>query len=241
MNMKMAVRVGEKQTPETVLPTIRSSVKIVPKSVLPEGDLVYEGEVVREEVLSNGAIPEPIREKLAASLKTVQGMKVAATVTSRGVVKDATMQIPENASTEVRQALESTRDSLRTLCTPLPEEEVGQGARVDMEVWAGFRMAQATTITLKNLTPNRAKLDASFVQSAESQPVTGAGVPEGATLRLDHLSGKGSGTIDVTFDRVSPVSTVSSDTETAMTVSVEGHSMPTGTKMHFDVQVKPGK
>src|SRR5262249_39478938 len=125
-----------------------------------------------EEVLSNGSVPELIREKLEASLQTAQGMKIAATVTSRGVVKDATMQVPEGTSREVRQALESTRDSLRTLCTPFPEEAVGQDARwrVDTDVRAGFLMDQSTTLTLKNLTVDTARLEASIEQSANSQP-----------------------------------------------------------------------
>lgn len=242
IDMKMTMRMGDKQSPEAELPTIRTTMKIVPKSVSPEGDLTYEGRIEREEVLSNGPLPAEVRAKLQQSLKSMSGMKVASTVTSRGVVKEATMQIPDDAAPEVKQTLESTRDALRTMCTPLPEEEVGAGARwrTDVDVQTAFRLNQSTTMTVTKLENHRMQVDAVLVQSAPAQPVT-AGVPAGTTLRLEKLSGTGKGTMDVRFDHVTPQSTLAMDNESVMTVSAGGQSVVTGTQLHLVVKVKPGK
>jgi hypothetical protein len=242
MEMKMAMRVGERVSPETELPGMRTVMKIVPKSISPEGDLSYEGVIVKNEITSKGALPPAARQKLEESLKSTRNMKVMSTVSSRGVVKEATMEIPPDAAPEMRQALESTRDALRSMCMPLPEEDVGVGARwkTDMNLKTTLRMTQTTTTTLKKLGPKKMELDVALTQTAAPQLMTGAAVPPGTTIKLEKMAGNGAGALTVGLDHLVPVSTVSLDNDTTMTVSATGQSAQTGTRMHMVIKVKPG-
>src|ERR1041385_4263959 len=62
------------------------------------------------------------------------------------------------------------------MCTPLPEEEIGKGARwrTDVDVSTGFRLAQSTTLTVTKLEANRMQLDAVMIQSARPHAGHGA-------------------------------------------------------------------
>jgi hypothetical protein len=243
MEMKMAMRMGDRVSPETELPGMRTVMRIVPKSISPGGDLSYEGVIVSNEITSKGALPAAARQKLEESLKSTRDMKVTSTVSSRGVVKEATMQIPDDAAPDIRQALESTRDALRAMCMPLPEEEVGVGARwkTEMNIKTTLRMTQTTTTTLKKLEPKKMELDVVLTQSAEPQLMTGPSVPPGTTIKLERMIGNGTGALAVKLDHPVPVSSVSVDNETTMTVSSGAQSMETGTRVRMVIKVKPGK
>lgn len=243
MEMKMAMRMGDRASPETELPGMRTVMRIVPKSISPEGDLSYEGVIVSNEITSKGALPPAARQKLEESLKSTRDMKVTSTVSSRGVVTEATMQIPENAAPEIRQALEGTRDALRSMCMPLPEEDVGVGARwkTDMNIRTTLRMVQTTTTTLKKLEPKKMELDVVLTQTAAPQLMTGPSVPPGTTIKLERMTGNGTGTLAVKLDHLVPVSSVALDNETTMTMSAGAQSMETGTRMRIVIKVKPGK
>jgi hypothetical protein len=243
MEMKMAMRMGDKASPETELPGMRTVMRIVPKSISPDGDLSYEGVIVSNEITSKGALPPAARQKLDESLKSTHDMKVTSTVSARGVVEEASMEIPPDAAPEMRQALESTRDALRAMCMPLPEEEVGVGARwkTDMDIRTTLRMIQTTTSTLKKLEAKKMDLDVVLTQSAAPQLMTGPGVPPGTTIKLERMVGNGTGALAVRLDHLVPVSSVSLDNDTTMTVSNGSQSMATGTNMRMVIKVKPGK
>jgi hypothetical protein len=243
METKMAMRLGDKSMPETELPTIRTVMRLTPTNVSPEGDLTYEGVTTRTEVMSNGAVPDIVRQKMQASMKSMEGMKVTSTVSSRGVARDATMEIPENAAPEIRQALEGTREALKSMCMPLPEEDVGAGAswRTDMIMQTTFRLKQSTTTTLTKLEPNRMTLESALKQAADPQPFAGPSVPAGTSMKLERLTGTGGGTLVIQLDHLVPTSNVTLESETQMTVSAGGQSMQTGTVMHLFMKIHPGK
>jgi hypothetical protein len=110
-----------------------------------------------------------------------------------------------------------------------------------MDVRTTLRLTQTTTTTLKKLEPKRMELDVALTQTALPQQMTGPGVPPGTTIKLDRMSGTGGGHLSVGLDHLVPVSNVSLDNETAMTVSASGQSMETGTRMRMTIKVKPGK
>jgi hypothetical protein len=60
-------------------------------------------------------------------------------------------------------------------------------------------------------------------------------------MNLDKLSGTGTGTIVVHLDSLVPTSTLESTTSTAMTMSMNGQSVPVTIDGKIKITIAPGK
>lgn len=68
------------------------------------------------------------REALQQALKSIGAMRVTTTLSPRGEVLDADIELPENAPDQVRSMLEEFKGQLANLQAPLPKEPVGVGS-----------------------------------------------------------------------------------------------------------------
>jgi hypothetical protein len=240
MKMQMKVSIGAQTAPEVGLPTVRTVLDVTPTRVSKDGDLSYDGQISREEVVPDGDMAEADRAALENQLASIVGMKIHSTVTARGVVTDATMDVPDGTAPQLRRMLESMRDSLRGLSSPLPVEPVGVGAiwRVDVAIKTGFRLEQSSVFTLKAIDGASADFDLKLRETAKPQPVV-AQVPTSDThITLESFTGTGTGTMKTYFDRVAPVSNVSSDTSMHLVIEQAGQKTPTHTDLHVELGVR---
>lgn len=243
MKMQMKISIGTQTAPEVGLPTVRTALDVTPIRLSNDGDLSYDGQISREEVVPDGDMPEADRAALENQLASIVGMKIHSTVTARGVVTDATMDVPDGTPPQLRCMLESMRDSLRGLSSPLPIEPVGVGAkwRVDVAIKTGFRLEQSSVFTLRAIDQVSADFDLKLQETAKPQPVI-AQVPTSDThITLESFTGSGTGTMKTYFDRVAPVSNVSSDTSMHLVIEQAGQKTPTHTDLHVELGVRqPG-
>jgi hypothetical protein len=245
MDLKTRVRVSaaEQSVPEISLPTLRTVIGLVPQKVSPAGDLSYDGQVKRAEMLGDAKLPPDAKQELKQQLDQLVGLRVHSVVTARGVVKELTVDLPAKTNPQVAQTVESIRESLRNLCAPFPEEAVGPGARwqVDTMATAPVRIAQKTVFTLVSVTPKAAELEAKLEQSATRQKVTTAGLPAGATTELESLKGRGQSKVTSTFAQLTPVSRLSLDNDTVTNVEQNGNQVQVSTTLHMDMSIRPGQ
>jgi hypothetical protein len=116
--------------------------------------------------------------------------------------------------------IEQVRQTLRDLAAPLPDEDVGRGAR-----WQKLsqldaketRIAQTETFTLLAIQGDKGTLDDVLAQTAPPQTLRGPGMPQGATARMDSMLA--SGDAKVRFDLSRLVPQTKFDGTTTMVVS----------------------
>ncbi len=96
------------------------------------------------------------------------GFAGTATVTNRGATKDANFQMPENADQSMKDMMDSMKNSLKQMSSPLPEEAVGIGAQweVTTHVMGRLNLDQKATATLTELEGPKFHLSMDIVQSA---------------------------------------------------------------------------
>jgi len=244
LKMTMALGIGGAQTPSVSMPTIRMDLDIDPVGVDAEGTLTATSVVRRADVLADATLPPASAAKLAGDMKSLVGTRGRFVVTSRGVSKEATIDLPPNAPENIRQIMQSMRDSLRDLCAVLPEEPVGVGARWTVLTRVRSRaiaIEQTATYTLKRRAGNVADEDVALTQTAPPQVMhlPGKAAAAGTVVKLVSMNGVGRGHVHQVLDKLSPTSSLHSEHQMKMAATTSIGSQDIDMAMTLDLAVKP--
>lgn len=195
---------GSKQ--EIPLPPVHIVVAIDPKGVSPDGDLSYAWSVTEAAVTSDPKAPSQVAEGMRAEVAAVAHLAGSAVVTSRGLPKDVRVEDASmlDAGAATGQMVEQVRQTLLQLSAPLPEEDVGKGAR-----WQALteldskdaRITQTETFTLTDVAGDKGSLDDVLAQTAPPQPLR---MPEGRQARMHSMLASGDAKIRFDLSRVVP-------------------------------------
>ena len=243
MKMAMTMRIGMISPPPVAMPTVRMDIAIQPVSIDAEGTLtaIYVG--TRVDLLADGALPPPERQKLADEMRGIVGLRGRFVITSRGVARESTVDVPPTAPKIVAQTMDALRDSFRNIAPVLPEEPIGLGARwlvVSHVRSKSMRFEQSTTYTLDKRDAKGTDETIAFDQSAPPQTLNLAGkLAPGSRVDLVSLVGHGSGRVHRGADALSTVSTLHSESETKMVTITSGKKQPIDLSMTLDIQTKP--
>ncbi len=241
LKTRVRARTKEQSAPEVVLPTMRTVIGVVPAKVSAAGDLTFDGQVKRTELLGDTQLPAEAKNELKQQLDQLVGLKIHGVVSARCLMQELSVALPPKSDPQVAQTVESIRESLRNLCAPFPEEAVGQGARwqVDTTATVPLRIAQKTVFSLRSVTPKTAELDAKVEQSAPRQKVSTAGLPPGASTELESLKGRGQSKVTSTFAQLVPVSRMSLDNDTVTSIEQDGNKVQVSTALHMEMSIRP--
>lgn len=186
-------------------PMLAIALRLRGDRVSPEGDLSATYAIERTDVGGDPNHPTPAEAQLRAETARLGAIQGHFVVTARGEMKDNTLDIPPATPPFVRETIESVRDGMRSLYAPLPEEEVGKGARWEvtsrqpMPVLVDVK----TNVTLTDIDLQRGRIELKTDLSARAgQPVQPPDAPGNVKMTLEALSGKGSGDSAFSFDRL---------------------------------------
>ena len=225
------------------MPPMITVMEIVVKEVSERGDIRAEFSVTEVKVERTAAMTEASAAELQQKLHGLVGLKGSTTITDRGHVRDADFTVPAGADTLLEQMMNGMRDSLRQLCSPLPEEPVGSGAAWRVEIkptMNGIKTEQTIETRLTGLTPGAFSADLAITQHAARQKIVSPLLPAGTSMDLLSLESKGHGDIDADLGSLIPrKSGVILDSRLEFDVSgAEGHSRMKQ-RMHMSMTVRP--
>lgn len=247
MDMKMDLTIGlgaGGKAPKVSMPTVRTSFTMTPTDVDADGTLTANVEMKKVDVLDDRPIAPEMKKKLSAEMQKIVGLKGKTVVTSRGVTKEATVEVPPGADPSVQQLVDSIKDSLRNMSSPFPEEPVGKGAKWEVKtvVQGVLTIEQTATYQLKEVNDKGVTNGVTVAQKAPPQPMKANDkLPPGATMALKSHTGSGTGTQKVLFDHMTPTSQLKLDSKSEMSVTQGTQTSPIGLEMTIDLTVKPGK
>lgn len=244
MKMAMTMSMADKEMPKIELPTMRATMHLETKEVTADGDAKLAFDTEKVDVLKDGKADPKLVAALEEELKGLVGIKGHATITPRGIAKDTDFELPPTASPRLKGQVDSMKDAIRNMYMPLPEEEVGKGAKwlVSSRIpLTGAMMDVAATYSLQNLTTDGAQSNVDIVLSAEpNQPLQVDGLA-GATATLDSLSGKGTGKTAPTFSKLVATGNSHVSMQLASSASLRGDKITTKVSTDVTVDIKPGK
>ncbi len=187
---------GAKQ-PEVPLPPVHIVVDIDPRSVTPAGDLRFAWHVSAATVTADAQMAAQLADGMRAEVSAIEHLAGTAAVTARGlsggVSVDASSTVDAGAT---GQMAEQIRQTLRDVAVPLPEEEVGRGARWQKTAQLdakGSHLTQTDTYTLTELGSGGGAVDDVLAQTAPSQPLRAPGMAAGEEARMESMLASGDG------------------------------------------------
>ena len=203
MKMAMAMTLGANSMPKQDLPETRMTMDMKVTNVAPNGDIRYEFKIKKPEVIAGPNANQMVVDAMKNALKGMEGMSGYAVVTSRGFTKEADISMPANMDPQMKNFMESTKQSLHQIASPLPEEPVGVGAKWETIMKLkqnGMVLDQTATNDLVELKGDTGKINLKIKQNAERQKITQGGV----TVDLISLKSTGDGIMNFDLTRLVP-------------------------------------
>jgi hypothetical protein len=200
---------------------LRFVIAIDPRSVSPEGELRFAWRVTSSTVAADSQTPSQVADGWRAEAASVDHLSGMATVTSRGLANNVSIdpESPTDAGA-TGQMVEQVRQTLRDIAAPLPEEEVGRGARWEKLSQLSSKDAHITqtdTFTLLDIAGNKGTFADVQAQTAPPQTLRAPGAQRGPQARIESMLASGSGT--GRFDLSRLVAQTTFDGTTTMVVS----------------------
>jgi len=242
MAMSMAMEVGGKSVPAVPLPVMKIGADCVVTEVAPSGDVTFTTAFTGAEIdtSANPALASQF-ESMKDALTSVKG---SATISNRGVVRSSAFDFTKMANSQLAQVMGSTTDMLKNVSTPLPEEEVGVGARWEVRntlATNGLTMFQKTDYELVAYDGKVVTLKTTVAQTALPQAMSNPALPPGAEVQLERYTGGGSGNMRLNPSELVPVSDGTIDSTMAMTVSMSGMVQQMVVSTSVKLTIAPGK
>jgi hypothetical protein len=209
--------IGADSTTHIPMPGVRVVIALEPRSISPEGDLHFAWRVSSATVLPvDAGAPEPLAQGLEAEVASLEHLSGSASVSARGLASD--VSIDGSASGPM---VDQVREVLRDVAAPLPEDEVGRGARwqkLSQLAGRGARVTQTETFVLAELDGSRGVLTDALSQTAPAQDLSS---PQGATAgpgpHMDSMLASGEARTRFDLGRLVPQTTFRGTT--SMTLS----------------------
>jgi hypothetical protein len=219
-----STEIGGAKQPEIPLPPVHVTIDVDPRSVSPEGSLHYDWRVTGATVTADAKMLAQIAEGMRTEVSAIEHLAGSATVSSRGLCEEVTVDpastVDASAAGATGQMVEQVRQTLRDLAAPLPEEDVGRGARwqkISQLDAKGSRLTQTDTFTLVDVQGDRGTIDDVLAQTAPPQPLHAPGLPQNAQARMESMLA--SGNAKTVFDLSRLVPRTKFDGTTTMVVS----------------------
>jgi len=244
MKMKMKMNLNGTEPPEVALPPTRMLMKMEVTDAQPDA-FNYTFEVTEAAPMDAPGVQPMVMEAMKTALKGAVGLKGKGAVDGRGMNKGASFELPDAMDPQTRQLMDGMRDAVGRMSAPLPEEAVGVGGswKVDMDLAQnGMKISQSATYTVLSIEGDEIKLEVAVAMNADAQEVKAPGMPEGARMLLESMTGTGKGKTTVRLNQILPeLAEVSVDTAMKSQVEAMGQKQAMSMDMSMDVTIKPAR
>ena len=222
MDMDMDMTMSNPMMPATeqMMPRMSMQMSLQNVQVMSGDRLRYDFTLNQTQILPRTGANPALIPALEAAMATMGTMSGYAVIDSRGSTIETDM-VSTTTDPAMAAQLQSIEDSMKNMTAPFPLAAVGPGARwsVPMEVsTAGFTISQTATYELVSLTGDAVILNMTIAQSAQAQRIESPDVPAGMAMYIDSYSGVGTGTMTIQLSSLVPTSTMTLDSDTAMSV-----------------------
>jgi hypothetical protein len=239
LKLNMGMKMGATESPAVQMPPIVMTMETTVKDV--SGDITYDLAVKDMSVRDDPGTPPQVATALKAAIGNMKDVSAAVTVTDRGVNKVTRMNVPAGADPQSGQMIEQLRQSFASISAPLPEEEVGPGARWEARMPVksqGMAIDQTATYELVSVEGDVVNARCTVTQHAANQKVQSPAMP-GLKLDLIQMSGQGSGTLTMDLGQVMPrEGKVDYHSEISMAMGTGAQKQTIGTKIDLNLQLE---
>lgn len=171
---------------------------------------------------------------LKPEISRMNGLAGAWVTDLRGFPEQMSVKIPDGVSDQIRQQLDSVKNSIEQMSAPLPLEAVGVGGKWEVQsilAQGGMTLQQTATFEVVKIEGDTLSLKTIVRQSAERQIMN---MPGGITAELLSLASTGSGTTTLKLSRLAPVN---ADVTVNNTTKIQAGGQTVTMKMDMGIQI----
>ncbi len=206
------VQAADGQQRRTVTPPIEMGMTLSVTDLADNGDLTatYAYDDVR--VRGKGQVADQMRE----SLRGFDEIEGWSTLTPTGEHVDGAIDVPDGIDPMTAGLLDNLGSQMEQIVVPLPQEEIGPGARWTVETGVdsgGIEITTAAEYTLVERRGSALVIDVALTQTGDPQDAAPG-------VHVDSLDGSGTGRVVIDPHRLAPRSS-RSETESSMVMTVE--------------------
>jgi hypothetical protein len=214
----------EGQILDVPLPAVRIAIVIDSRSVADDGTLTYGWRVTSTGVANDDRMAPQVAEGMRSEAVAVEHLSGTGVVSSRGLGRDLDVSASESGEAiTARPIALQILEVLRNVAAPLPDDEVGIGARwqrvSDLAV-EGARTTQTDFFTLRGLDGSHGTLDDALEQTAPEQALSVPGMANGSRAQMGSMIASGSATTKFDLSRLVPATRF--EGTTTMTLTSDG-------------------
>lgn len=187
------------------MPDMEMSATIRVTDLLPTGSARRQITIDRVN-LKQGALDPSLKGDVEQALAKLEGLRGRDLIDTRGFIHELKLE-QASAQGELRQFLESMQQALGQMGAPFPEEEVGKGARwqIDTKVsQQGINLSQLATYELIETDGKKGRAKISLQQRSPKGKVNPPGLPAGVQAELLSLDSRGNGEMKFDLARMVP-------------------------------------
>lgn len=240
MTMSLKTKMSDITLVDLSFPTTRMWAETRVEDVARDGSCRYAAKYFQVEVLETEGVSAIVAAAYETEIIKLAGMTSAGVVTARGFQPKMSYELPEGTGAETKSSMEQMTQSMKNVSAPLPEEEVGIGARwsVFMPISTnGISGTQTATFELLEVTGKAAHMKVDLVQDFPEQTVESADLPPGTVLKLTGCDSSAEGFTRVIYEKLIPQSTLLLNSAMTMDLKVEAEetsrNMETNVKMEI--------
>jgi hypothetical protein len=242
MNVGMQMEISGHTLPNIPVPPMRAVMSLEVTQADAAG-FVYTFSIDRFDAQSAPGTSSTMLSILRQKLAPVVGTRGTASMTSRGFVRGAHVDVPSGVDPTIRRSMLGLEHSMRDMAHPLPEAAVGVGARWDVAsnvVVNSMHVQQVLHCHLTSLRGHRATIEERIDQTASPQQLSLPTLPPGSSVELDDYHSHGKGKVMISLSKIVPLrSHAAIQGDSTMQVTAGGHTMPTKAHMTISVDIKP--
>ena len=193
-NMQMSMQVNGKAAPNTEIPPVVQTMTLTAVSIAKNGDIDFVA-TFDQPTLGEGGAPE-VRDAILTELKGMGGLKMEATVNTRGIHQKMVIRGKDQLSQVQQQLMADLERSVSQMSQPFPKEAIGTGAKWTTETHATINGIPMITLAQYELTAfnSAAGTYALNVMTSVRTDANSVTLPQPRIeLNIDTLAGKGTG------------------------------------------------
>jgi hypothetical protein len=223
LTMDTTVSLNGEVSPIINNPIIEIFIGVQITQVDPQGDIHGKFSYRDIKVIPRSDTQPEVLEAINSQLQQLKNFQGTFIIDPQGKSKSVKFSVPDTVNSTVKQILEQLSNSLDQLSFPLPSEPIGIGGRWQITnslTVNGINLNQIATYKLINLKDNVATLDVIVEQRGNSQALNYPGLPENVVIQLLSLNSQGTGTVQVGFNKIMPISStmqMNSESKTKLT------------------------
>ena len=228
--MTMSMEMGGNSIPSMSVPTMTFGCDVAVTNIGGNGDISYTMVINDVTVGSDG--DQTAAAAMQGMLGQMKGLLGTVVVSNRGITRSLKMDVSKGPP-QLSQIMDSLTSQMQSLSMPLPEEEVGVGARWEVRqamTVGGITTFQRAEYQIVTLDGKAVALGVKLEQTAPAQAISNPMLPAEMGARLLGMASTGTGTTTVHLDGIVPTGSMSATSQSDMEITMGGTTQAMSTK-----------